>query len=59
MVQMNLFIGQNREADVEDGQVDTGRGVNGETGTDVCALACVKQAASGTLYTQGAQLSAL
>ena len=42
--------GRNRDADIENKQVDmrTG-GVNWEIGIDVCALPCIRQAASGKL----------
>ena len=64
MVQMNLFAGQNIDANVENGLVDKageeeGR-TNRESSPDVCTLPCVKEIASGKLSTaQGAQLGAL
>ena len=62
MVQMNLFAGRDRDADVENQWVDTepGRrvGMNWEFGIDVCALPCVKQIACGNLpYRRSAQCS--
>ena len=50
MAQMNLFAGRNRDADVENGWVDTGwELMSCEIRTDVCSLPCAMQRASGNL----------
>ena len=45
-VQMNIFAGRNRDADVENGRVDIegeGKGgMNWEIRIDICTLPCVK-----------------
>ena len=47
MVQMNLFAGRNRDADIETGYVGAEEGAHGEMGIAICALPCVKQTTSG------------
>ena len=65
MVQMNLFAGRNRYADIENGRVGLGgerRVMNSEIGTAMHTLPRVKQTASGhtaPCIRQGAQLGAL
>ena len=49
MVQMNLFAGRNRDADIENGYMGTEEGAHGEMGIAICALPCVKQIVNGTL----------
>ena len=49
MVQMNLFAGRNRDADIETGYVGAEEGAHGEMGIAICALPCVTQIVNGTL----------
>ena len=55
--------GRNRDADIENGLVDTGDekgGTNWESSTDTYSLLCLKQLASGKrLYSTGSQFSVL
>ena len=50
---MNLFSGQDRNIDIENGHVDTGwegeGGTNWDIRIDIYTLPCVKQIASGNI----------
>lgn len=60
MVQMSLFAGRDRDADIENGHMDIvggGGETNWESKIDIGALARVKQLVGTCCVAQGAQLS--
>ena len=62
IVEINLFTGQNRDADVEDEHADTGKGEDGmnwKRRMRIYTRPCVNRWPVGTWTPQGAQLGSL